>query len=256
MNNLTFIGIIPARYASTRFPGKPLAMLGGKPVIQRVYEQVSLVLDNAVVATDDERIAHAVESFGGRYVMTRTDHKSGTDRCMEAYEKNHGGEDVIINIQGDEPFIQPDQLRAIMACFDDPATDIATLVKPFDPSLPVTDLLNPNAAKVVIDKNRNALYFSRSVIPYLRGIPQEEWPGKHQYYTHLGMYAYRAHVLKSITALPQSPLEIAESLEQLRWLENGLTIKVGMSHTQTIGIDTPDDLKRAEQHLKALTDKA
>lgn len=250
MEELKFIGIIPARYASTRFPGKPLAMLGGKCVIQRVYEQVSQVLDNVVVATDDERIAKAVEAFGGQWVMTRSDHKSGTDRCMEAYLKHGGQEDVIINIQGDEPFIQPSQLHAIMACFDDPGCDIATLVKPFDPSRPVAELENPNSPKVVVDKNWNAKYFSRSMIPYLRNVPKQEWPGRHQYYTHLGMYAYRAQVLKQITALPQSSLEIAESLEQLRWLENGYTIKVGISKAETIGIDTPQDLAHAEEFLK------
>ena len=251
MNNLSFIGIIPARYASTRFPGKPLAMLDEKPVIQHVYEQASQVLPNVLVATDDERIANAVEAFGGRCIMTRTDHQSGTDRCMEAYEKNGGGEDVIINIQGDEPFVHPDQLRAIMACFDHDCTDIATLVKPFDANRPVTELQNPNAAKVVIDEDWNALYFSRSVVPFLRGVPEDEWPSRHQFYTHLGMYAYRAHVLRAITALPQSPLELAEKLEQLRWLQNGYIIKVGISNIETIGIDTPDDLARAEEYLQS-----
>ena len=251
MNNLSFIGIIPARYASTRFPGKPLAMLGGKPVIQHVYEQASQVLPNVVVATDDERIASAVEAFGGRCIMTRTDHQSGTDRCMEAYEKNGGGEDVIINIQGDEPFVHPDQLRAIMACFDHDCTDIATLVKPFDANRPVTELQNPNAAKVVIDEDWNALYFSRSVVPFLRGVSVEEWPKHHQFYTHLGMYAYRSHVLHAISTLPQSPLELAEKLEQLRWLQNGYIIKVGISNIETIGIDTPDDLARAEEYLQS-----
>lgn len=251
MNHLSFIGIIPARYASTRFPGKPLATLGGKPVIQRVYEQASQVLPNVVVATDDERIAQAVEAFGGRCIMTRSDHQSGTDRCMEAYEKNGGGEDVVINIQGDEPFVHPDQLRAIMACFGDDCTDIATLIKPFDPSRSVAELQNPNAAKVVVDSDWNALYFSRSVVPFLRGVPEDEWPSRHQFYTHLGMYAYRAHVLRAITALPQSPLELAEKLEQLRWLQNGYIIKVGISNIETIGIDTPADLERAEQYLQS-----
>lgn len=251
MNNLSFIGIIPARYASTRFPGKPLAMLDEKPVIQHVYEQASQVLPNVLVATDDERIANAVEAFGGRCIMTRTDHQSGTDRCMEAYEKNGGGEDVIINIQGDEPFVHPDQLRAIMACFDHDCTDIATLVKPFDANRPVTELQNPNAAKVVIDEDWNALYFSRSVVPFLRGVPVEEWPKRHQFYTHLGMYAYRSHVLHAISTLPQSSLELAEKLEQLRWLQNGYIIKVGISNIETIGIDTPDDLARAEEYLQS-----
>lgn len=252
MKELKFIGIIPARYASTRFPGKPLAKLGGKYVIQRVYEQVSKVLPNVVVALDDERIAAAVDSFGGRWVMTRTDHKCGTDRCLEAYLKNGGEEDVIINIQGDEPFIQPSQLEAIMKCFDDESTDIATLVKPFESSRPYSELENPNSPKVVVDANWNAKYFSRSVIPYVRNFEKEEWPSRHQFYTHLGMYAYRADVLKKITVMPQSALEVAESLEQLRWLENGFTIKVGVTTVETIGIDTPQDLQNAEEFLKTL----
>lgn len=251
MSNLNFIVIIPARYASTRFPGKPLARLGGKTVIERVYEQVKQVIPNVVVALDDERIAQAVSDFGGRCVMTRQDHKSGTDRIMEAYDKIGGKEDVIINVQGDEPFIQPSQLRSIMACFDDERTDIATLVKPFDPHRPYSELENPNSPKVVIDKDQNAKYFSRSVIPYLRNVPREEWPKRHQYYTHLGMYAYRAQVLREVTALPQSSLELAESLEQLRWLENGYRITVGFSEEETIGIDTPQDLARAEEFMKA-----
>ena len=247
--NMTFIGIIPARFASTRFPGKPLAMLGGMTMIERVYRQVSLVLDRVVVATDDDRIMEAVEAFGGRAVMTSTEHRSGTDRCQEAYLKNGGHEDVIINIQGDEPFIQPDQLRAIMACFDDEGTDIATLVRPFEPSRPYSELENPNTPKVVLDNQMRARYFSRSVIPFVRCHEREQWPAMTQYYTHVGMYAYRANVLAEITRLPQSPLELAESLEQLRWLENGYTIKAGITTTATIGIDTPEDLDRANQLL-------
>ena len=247
---LTFIGIIPARYASTRFPGKPLAMLGSLTMIERVYRQVSLVLDRVAVATDDDRIMAAVEAFGGRGVMTSTEHRNGTDRCQEAYMKNGGHEDVIINIQGDEPFIQPDQLRAIMACFDDPTTDIATLVRPFDPSRPYSELENPNTPKVVLDSQMRARYFSRSVTPFVRGKEREEWPATTQYYTHVGMYAYRAAVLADITRLPQSPLELAESLEQLRWLENGYTIKTGITTTATIGIDTPEDLARAQRFLE------
>lgn len=250
MQHTTFIGIIPARYASTRFPGKPLAMLGGQPVIQRVYNQVRSVIENLIVATDDDRIAHAVEAFGGKCVMTSPNHKSGTDRCMEAYTRNGGNEDVVINIQGDEPFVQPSQLETIMKCFDDESTDIATLVKPFDPRRPYAELANPNSPKVVVDNKWNALYFSRSVVPYLRNTEPADWPMRHQYYTHLGMYAYRARVLQAITALPQSSLELAESLEQLRWIENGYRIKVGVSDIETIGIDTPQDLARAEEHLR------
>lgn len=247
---MKFIGIIPARYASTRFPAKPLAILGGKPVIQRVYEQVKGILDEAYVATDDERIETAVKTFGGKVVMTSINHKSGTDRCYEAYTKVGRGYDVIVNIQGDEPFIQCSQLEAVKACFADPATQIATLVKPFAPCDGVAALENVNSPKVVVDKNWNALYFSRSIIPFRRNAEKRDWLEGHTYYKHIGIYAYRADVLKEITALPQSPLEIAESLEQLRWLENGYTIKVGISEVETIGIDTPQDLVRAEAFLK------
>lgn len=248
---MKFIGIIPARYASTRFPGKPLAQLGGQPVIQRVYEQVAGVLDDALVATDDERIESVVRAFGGKVVMTGTHHKSGTDRCFEAYEKAGGGADVVVNIQGDEPFIQPEQLRAVRACFDDEETQIATLVKPFTAADGWAALENPNSPKVVVDERMRALYFSRSVVPYLRNYDRSEWLSRHTFYKHIGLYAYRADVLRQITALPQSPLEVAESLEQLRWLQNGYTIKVGISRIETIGIDTPEDLQRAEAFLKA-----
>ncbi|MBR6247831.1 MAG: 3-deoxy-manno-octulosonate cytidylyltransferase [Muribaculaceae bacterium] len=249
MNDTTFIGIIPARYGSTRFPAKPLAKLGGMTVIERVYRQVSQVLEHVVVATDDERIADEVTRFGGTAVMTSTAHRSGTDRCWEAYQKVGNGEDVVINIQGDEPFIQPEQLRALMGCFAVPETHIATLLKPFAPTRPYADLENPNVVKVVTDDQGRALYFSRSVIPYMRGHERAEWPSLKQYFTHVGLYAYRSHVLEQVTKLPQSSLEIAESLEQLRWLENGLTIQTAVTTIDTIGIDTPDDLRRAEQFL-------
>lgn len=248
---LKYIAIIPARYASTRFPGKPLAMLGGKPVIQRVWEQVSSVVDAAVVATDDERIAQAVESFGGRAIMTSPNHKSGTDRCWEAYQKQGEEFDVVINVQGDEPFIAHSQLRAIMACFEDENTDIATLVKPFAEEDGLSALENPNSPKVVLDNDSCAVYFSRSVIPYLRGVEREDWLKHHTFYKHIGMYAFRRDVLGEVTALPQSILEKAESLEQLRWLENGYKIGVGISDVETVGIDTPEDLERAEEFLKA-----
>lgn len=246
---MRYLGIIPARYASTRFPAKPLAMLGGKSVIQRVYEQVAGVLDDACVATDDERIASAVRAFGGKVVLTSPHHRSGTDRCYEAYTRVGEGFDVVVNIQGDEPFIQPSQIEAVKACFADPATQIATLVKPFAPESGYEALANPNSPKVVIDRQGRALYFSRSVIPYQRGRDTAEWLAGHTYYKHIGLYAYRAGVLGEITALPQSALELAESLEQLRWIENGYTIKVGFTDVETIGIDTPDDLRRAEEFL-------
>lgn len=242
---MKFLAIIPARYASTRFPGKPLADLAGKPVIQRVYEQVAGVFDEAVVATDDQRIFDAVEAFGGKVVMTSTEHNSGTDRCYEAYRKVGGEFDVVVNIQGDEPFIHLSQLETIKQCFANEQTDIATLVKPFVEADGIEALFNPNSPKVVVNTKMQALYFSRSVIPYLRGVDQSEWLKKHVFYKHIGLYAYRTSVLREITSLPQSELEKAESLEQLRWLENGYRIQVGTTERETIGIDTPEDLEKA-----------
>ena len=243
---MKFIGIIPARYASTRFPGKPLAMLGGRTVIQRVYEQATAILDEAYVATDDERIFQAVEQFGGRAIMTRADHKSGTDRIEEAAEKIDTQADVIINIQGDEPFIQKSQIETLMHLFDEPSTQIGTLGKRFES---IEAAMNPNSPKIVTDKRGFALYFSRSIIPYVRGKEQSEWLQHFPYLKHLGLYAYRREVLQEVTQLPQSPLEIAESLEQLRWLENGYRIRVGLTDVETVGIDTPEDLQRAEVFL-------
>lgn len=243
---MKFIGIIPARYASTRFPGKPLADMNGKPMIQRVYEQVKDVLDSVCVATDDIRIENAVKAFGGQVVMTSDQHRSGTDRCYEAYQKIGEGYDVIVNIQGDEPFIHPEQIQTIKTCFADANTQIATLVKPFrsDDDFEST-LFNPNSPKVVLNKNNEAMYFCRSIIPYIRGKKYTEWLPSHTFYKHIGLYAYRAQVLKEITQLPQSALELAESLEQLRWLENGYKIKVGITEQETIGIDTPEDMEKA-----------
>ena len=243
---MKFIGIIPARYASTRFPGKPLADMNGKPMIQRVYEQVKDVLDSVCVATDDIRIENAVKAFGGQVVMTSDKHRSGTDRCYEAYQKIGEGYDVIVNIQGDEPFIHPEQIQTIKTCFADANTQIATLVKPFRSEADFeTTIFNPNSPKVVLNKNNEPLYFSRSIIPYIRGKKYTEWLPSHTFYKHIGLYAYRAQVLKEITQLPQSALELAESLEQLRWLENGYKIKVGITEQETIGIDTPEDMEKA-----------
>lgn len=247
---MNFLAIIPARFASTRFPGKPLAILGGKTVIERVYTQVKGTFERAVVATDDERIEEAVKNFGGEVVMTSPNHKSGTDRCYEALRRvGEEDYDVVVNIQGDEPFIQASQLETVKACFDDPVTDIATLVKPFTPEDGIDAVRNPNSPKVVLNQNMEAMYFSRSVIPYLRNKDLENWLNYHTFYKHIGLYAYKTRVLKQITSLPQSPLELAESLEQLRWLENGYTIKVGLTNVETIGIDTPADLERAENFL-------
>ena len=243
---MKFMAIIPARYASTRFPGKPLAVLGGKTVIQRVYEQVSSVISEVYVATDDQRIYDCVEGFGGKAVMTREDHKSGTDRIEEAVEKIGTDADVIINVQGDEPFIQPSQVETLMHLFDAPETQIGTLGKLFE-SMEAVE--NPNSPKIVTDNRGFALYFSRSVIPYIRGIERNDWFGQYPFLKHLGIYAYRREVLAEVTRLPQSSLEKAESLEQLRWLQNGYRIRVGLTDVETIGIDTPEDLQRAEQFL-------
>lgn len=244
---MKFIAVIPARYSSSRFPGKPLAVLAGKPVIQRVYEQVTKVLSEAWVATDDERIYNTVSDFGGKAVMTRQDHKSGTDRIEEAVEKIKTDADVIVNIQGDEPFIQPSQIETVCKQFDNPSTQIATIGKPFT-SMEAVE--NPNSPKIVTDVNGFALYFSRSVIPYVRGVEEKEWLSHFPFLKHLGIYAYRREVLREITRLPQSPLEKAESLEQLRWLQNGYRIRVGITNVETVGIDTLDDLRRAEEFLK------
>jgi len=248
---MKFIGIIPARYASTRFPGKPLADMAGKPMIQRVYEQVEKTLDALYVATDDQRIYDAVIRFGGNVVMTDPNHQSGTDRCYEAYLKikNDGDGDIVINIQGDEPFIQAGQIEALKACFDDKNTQLATLVKAFTEADGFEALANPNSPKVVLNKNNEAILFSRSIIPYKRGVETSEWLKQHTYYKHIGLYAYRVDILKEITALPQTKLELAESLEQLRWLENGYRIKVGITNHETIGIDTPQDMAKAIEFL-------
>jgi len=243
---MKFMAIIPARYASTRYPGKPLAILGGKTVIQRVYEQVKNVLDDVYVATDDDRIYNTVTDFGGKAVMTRADHKSGTDRIEEAAEKIGLDADVIINVQGDEPFIQPSQIETLMQLFDAPETQIGTLGKPFES---IDAVENPNSPKIVTDNRGFALYFSRSVIPYIRGKERDSWFGEYPFLKHLGVYAYRREVLAEVTKLPMSSLEKAESLEQLRWLQNGYRIRVGLTDIETVGIDTPEDLTRAEEFL-------
>lgn len=243
---MKFLALIPARYASTRFPGKPLACLGGKPMIQHVYEKAHAVFPDCYVATDDRRIEQAVTDFGGRVLMTSQAHRSGTDRCREALDKAEALTgtlfDAVINIQGDEPFIAAEQLEAVRGCFADPSTQIATLVKAFDSG---EDLFNPNSPKVVVSKNNEALYFSRSAIPYLRGTEPEQWAGKHKYLKHIGLYGYRSDILRQIADLPPGDLETAESLEQLRWLENGFRIRVAEAFSEGIAIDTPADLERA-----------
>jgi len=243
---MRIIAIIPARYASTRFPGKPLAMLGGKTIIERVYQQVAPTVDAAYVATDDERIFQAVEGFGGRAVMTSAEHPSGTDRVAEAARIVGADADIIVNVQGDEPFIQPEQIRTLCSLFDDERTEIATLARPLTS---IEDVQNPNKVKVVRSIDGFALYFSRAAIPFVRGEAPENWLPSHEFFCHLGIYAYRSEVLQAVTTLPVSKLEQAERLEQLRWLENGLRIRVGLTEHETIGIDTPEDLQRAEECL-------
>lgn len=243
---MKFMGIIPARYASTRFPGKPLVDMNGKTMIQRVYEQVVKTVDLLYVATDDVRIEANVKSFGGNVVMTSDQHRSGTERCYEAYQKVASGHDIIINIQGDEPFIHAEQIELLKNCFQQPDVQIATLVKFFDPEGDFeTTLFNPNTPKVVLNKWNEAIYFSRSIVPYIRGEKHTEWLKMHTFYKHIGLYAYRSDVLKEIISLPPSTLELAENLEQLRWVENGYKIKVGITQQETIGIDTPEDMETA-----------
>jgi 3-deoxy-manno-octulosonate cytidylyltransferase (CMP-KDO synthetase) len=247
---MKFLGIIPARYASTRFPGKPLADIGGKIMIQRVYEQVKPCLDDVWVATDDSRIEQAVIDFGGKVVMTSDLHRSGTDRCLEASVIIGGEYDVVINIQGDEPFIQASQIEALKACFlQKSETRLATLVKPFTTRDGLEGLLNPNSPKVVLNQSGEALYFSRSVIPFMRGIPKEAWLEKGLFYKHIGIYAYRRDTLAEIARLPQSPLELAESLEQLRWLENGYHLQTAVTDVENLAVDTPEDLERIRTWL-------
>lgn len=244
---MKFIGIIPARYASTRFPGKPLVDINGKTMIQRVYEQVSSILDEVWVATDDNRIFDTVQSFGGKVVMTSDKHKSGTDRVKEAYDtitKDGDIFDVIINIQGDEPFIQAAQINSLKECFNSSDVDIATLAKEIDS---IDELFDINKVKLVRSIKGKALYFSRFSIPFQRGVEESQWLNNHVYYKHIGMYAYKSSVLSLIANLPMSKLESSESLEQLRWLDNGFTIQTAVTDIESIGIDTPDDLKKVKQ---------
>lgn len=239
---MKILGIIPARYASTRFPGKPLVDIHGKTMIQRVYEQSIKTkgLAHVVVATDDERIAEEVSNFGGQCVMTAGTHQSGTDRCAEVAEKMPEY-DIIINIQGDEPYISPEQIELLSTCFLEDKTQLATLIKEIHTA---EELFNVNIPKVVVNAHQEALYFSRQTIPYLRNTERENWLKVHQFYKHIGIYGYRREVLLALTKLEPSTLELAESLEQLRWLENGFTIKTKVTQLETIAIDTPEDLKK------------
>jgi len=239
------IGIIPARYASSRFPGKPLVDIGGKSMIQRVYEQVknTSCLHEVIVATDDDRIAEHVKSFAGNVILTASSHQSGTDRCAEVIAKVSGF-DIVINIQGDEPFINPLQIELLASCFDKEETQIATLVKKIHTE---DELFNVNIPKVVRNIAGQAIYFSRQTIPYVRGIEQKNWLSKHSYFKHIGIYGYRTDVLKELTQLPISILEESEALEQLRWIEHGYTIQTAETEHETIAVDTQEDLERIIQ---------
>jgi 3-deoxy-manno-octulosonate cytidylyltransferase (CMP-KDO synthetase) len=244
---MKILGIIPARYASTRFPGKPLVDIAGKSMIRRVYEQAqqSNSLTQIVVATDDERIVVHVNGFGGRAILTSPEHQSGTDRCAEIALKLHEF-DYIVNIQGDEPFIHPGQIDLLCSCFQDKNAVLATLVKQIDTD---DDLINPNIPKVILNSNSEAIYFSRTVIPHFRGKPITEWLSHHIYYKHIGIYGYQSNTLHAITKLPISSLERAEALEQLRWIENGFRIKAAITDKETHAVDTPEDLEKILKHL-------
>lgn len=244
--------IIPARYHSTRLPAKPLQRLGCKCIIEWVYNAVSAVVTDVVVATDDIRIVEEVERFGGRAIMTSSEHRSGTDRCAEALAKMGGSYDVVVNVQGDEPFIRREHIEALLACFQNPATEIATLAKPMTEVEDAEAIHNPNNVKVVTDRNNRALYFSRAAIPFQRDVEQREWTKHHTYLKHIGIYAFRPKVLQAVTALDTTALERSEKLEQLRWLENGYHISVATTEFATVGIDTPEDLLRAEELIKQL----
>ena len=240
------IGIIPARFGSTRFPGKPLALIQGKTMIRRVWEQAKKAssLAEVAVATDDERIVNEVLSFGGNAIMTQSIHPTGTDRCKEALEIAEAESGIVydaaINIQGDEPFIDPAQIDLVASCFNDADTELATLVKRLSQT---EDLFNPNIIKVVLSDLLEALYFSRSPIPYFRGVAEEDWLSKGEYHKHIGIYGYRSDILRKITLLPQGKLELTESLEQLRWLQHGYKIKVRETFTESRSVDAPEDLK-------------
>ncbi len=243
--SMEFLGIIPARYGSTRLEGKPLADINGKPMIQWVYEKTKQTLQYVIVATDDDRIYKAVNEFGGEAVITSKSHNTGTNRCLEALEifskANNINFDVVINIQGDEPMLHPDQINTLIGCFDDPKAELATLVIPVTDAI---DLENESEVFVTFDKNLKALYFSRAVIPVVHGIERDNWMSHATFYKHLGLYAYTVKSLQKFAGLPQSNLEKLENLEQNRWMENGGSIKIGITEHQSIPVDTLEDLER------------
>lgn len=247
------LAIIPSRYGSSRFPGKPLADIAGKTMVRRVYEQAKKAFEDVCVATDDQRIIAEVEGFGGVAIMTSSQHQSGTDRCFEAYTKYvrlypDRKIDIVMNIQGDEPLIDPDQLRGLEKAFEDHSeVYLATMAKRIDSP---EELFNPNTPKVIMDKDGYALYFSRSTIPYMREVPKEEWHTKHTYYKHIGLYAYKPETLEKICSMERSNLEKCESLEQLRWVESGLRIKVIETSSTTFAVDTPEDLEKIVRYIE------
>lgn len=244
------VGIIPSRYASTRFPGKPLAMIKGKTMIQRVCEQAwKSKLDAVVVATDDMRIADEVLSFGGQYVLTDPRHRSGTDRCCEALDMLETQFDAVVNIQGDEPFIDPKEINLLVDMISRDDTQLASLVKKLDDE---EDLFGSTKVKVVLDKDGNAMYFSRSPIPFMRNVDRAKWLQKGTFYQHIGVYAYKADTLRQIARMQPTALEMVESLEQLRWLENGLSIRMAIVETDNIAIDTTADLAKAIEFAQNL----
>lgn len=256
---MSILAVIPARYASTRFPGKPLALLGGKSIVGRVWTALAGMdfIDEAIVATDDERILNHINQMAGypAAMMTATTHHSGTDRCGEVLQRlEQQGEhyDIVINVQGDEPFVNEEQLRTLARCFKDYDTDIATLCTPIATA---EELLSPNNVKVVRGNAGQALYFSRQPIPYRRGVDQEHWLEGMTYYKHVGIYAFRAETLKMVCQLPSAELEDCEKLEQLRWLSAGYRITVETTDHANIGIDTPEDLAAAERWLKQVQDR-
>jgi 3-deoxy-manno-octulosonate cytidylyltransferase (CMP-KDO synthetase) len=239
---MKILGIIPARYASTRFPGKPLVEIHGKSMLQRVYEQAKkcTAISEVIVATDDERIMSHVLHFGGFCVMTSPNHQSGTDRCAEVAAM-HPEYHVVINIQGDEPYIDPEQIAKVANCFSSENVQLATLIKKIHS---LEELNNPNSPKVIVNSHSEAIYFSRTPLPYVRGCEEKDWLAHYTYFKHIGIYGYRADILKQITKLPISSLEKAESLEQLRWIENGYRIKVAETHLESHAVDVPEDLKK------------
>lgn len=242
---MKILGIIPARFASTRFPGKPLVKIGQKTMIQRVYEQTlkSKLIANVIVATDNQQIFEHVISFGGKAIMTSETHQSGTDRCQEVVSKLQKNYDFVINIQGDEPFINPLQIDALAQSLNE-NTQIATLYKKITSE---DQLFSTNTPKVIKNINQEAIYFSRHPIPFLRGIENKNWLLNHDFYKHIGLYAYKTQILEAITKLQPSKLEKAESLEQLRWLENGFKINLIETNIETFGIDSPEDLEKIQQ---------